>query len=245
VTDTDVLEIRDVEAAYGAIVALRGVSLRVARGELVALVGANGAGKSTLLRVLSGLVPARRGQVLFEGRDITRARPDERVGRGLVHVPEGRDVLRRLSVEENLRMGAYQRSDTGQVRADLERQYERFPLLRERRTQLAGTLSGGEQQMLAVGRALMARPRMMLLDEPSLGLAPLLVAQVFELVRELRDEGLTVLLVEQNARQALRVADRAYLLETGSVVFEGSSAEVQANPRLHQAYLGRRGSSVV
>jgi branched-chain amino acid transport system ATP-binding protein len=208
----------------------------------VALIGGNGAGKSTLLGVLSGLVPARRGKVIFDGRDITRLRPEQRVGLGLVHVPEGRDVLRRLTVEENLRMGAYRRSDGPAVRADLEAIYTRFERLKERRQQEAGTLSGGEQQLLAVGRALMARPRMMLLDEPSLGLAPLLVAQVFQLVRELRAEGLTLLLVEQNARQALNVADRAYLLETGRLILAGTGAELQNDPRLHQAYLGRASS---
>jgi branched-chain amino acid transport system ATP-binding protein len=222
------------------VVALRGVSLRVGAGELVALIGANGAGKSTLLNVLSGVVAARRGQVLFEGADITRLRADLRVARGLVHVPEGREILRRLSVEENLRLGAYRRSDQATARQDLEAIYQRFPVLGERRRLSAGTLSGGEQQMLAVGRALMARPRLLLLDEPSLGLAPLLVQQVFQLVKQLRDEGgITVLLVEQNARQALQVADRAYLLQTGSVVLEGPSRELARDPRVQQAYLGR------
>jgi branched-chain amino acid transport system ATP-binding protein len=213
--------------------------LRVARGELVALIGANGAGKSTLLNVLSGLAPARRGRVLFDGADISRLRADLRVARGLVQVPEGREILRRLTVEENLRLGAYRRSDNASVRADLEAIYQRFPVLGERRKLSAGALSGGEQQMLAVGRALMARPRLLLLDEPSLGLAPMLVQQVFQLVRQLRDEGQTVLLVEQNARQALQVSDRAYLLQSGSLVLEGASNELAADPRVQQAYLGR------
>jgi branched-chain amino acid transport system ATP-binding protein len=236
---TDLLEAQGLEAAYGAVVALRGVSLRVAAGELVALIGANGAGKSTLLNVLSGLVPARRGHVLFDGAEVTRLRADLRVARGLVQVPEGREILRRLSVEDNLRLGAYRRNDASAVRQDLEAVYRRFPVLAERRSQSAGTLSGGEQQMLAVGRALLARPRLLLLDEPSLGLAPMLVQQVFQLVSQLRAEGLTVLLVEQNARQALQVADRAYLLQSGSVVLEGPSQELARDPRVQQAYLGR------
>ena len=236
---TDLLEGSGLEASYGAVVALRGVSLRVARGELVALIGANGAGKSTLLNVLSGLVPARRGVVRFDGHDITRKRAEQRVGLGLVQVPEGREILRRLTVEENLRLGAYRRTDTASVKADLAAMYQRFPVLGERRRLSAGALSGGEQQMLAVGRALMARPRLLLLDEPSLGLAPMLVQQVFHLVRQLRDEGQTVLLVEQNARQALQVSDRAYLLQSGSLVLEGPSKELAADPRVQQAYLGR------
>ena len=235
----DLLQATGLEAGYGPVVALRGVSLRVGRRELVALIGANGAGKSTLLNVLSGLVPARRGEVRFDGQDITRKRPEQRVGLGLVQVPEGREILRRLTVEQNLRLGAYRRRDQAAVRADLEAMYQRFPLLGERRALSAGTLSGGEQQMLAVGRALMAQPRLLLLDEPSLGLAPRLVQQVFDLVRQLRDEGLTVLLVEQNARQALQVSDRAYLLQTGSMVLEGPSRELAADPRVQQAYLGR------
>jgi branched-chain amino acid transport system ATP-binding protein len=233
------LEATGLEASYGAVVALRGVSLRVASGELVALIGANGAGKSTLLNVLSGLVPARRGQVRFDGQDITRKRAEQRVGLGLVQVPEGREILRRLTVEENLRLGAYRRTDSASVRSDLDAIYQRFPVLGERRNMSAGALSGGEQQMLAVGRALMARPRLLLLDEPSLGLAPMLVQQVFHLVRQLRDEGQTVLLVEQNARQALQVSDRAYLLQSGTLVLEGTSRELAADQRVQQAYLGR------
>jgi branched-chain amino acid transport system ATP-binding protein len=235
----ELLEATGLEASYGAVVALRGVSVRVAAGELVALIGANGAGKSTLLNVLSGLVPARRGQVRFDGQDITRKRAEQRVGLGLVQVPEGREILRRLTVEENLRLGAYRRTDNPGVRADLQAIYARFPVLAERRQLSAGALSGGEQQMLAVGRALMARPRLLLLDEPSLGLAPMLVQQVFDLVRQLRDEGQTVLLVEQNARQALQVSDRAYLLQSGSLVLEGPSKELAADQRVQQAYLGR------
>jgi branched-chain amino acid transport system ATP-binding protein len=236
---TDLLEASGLEAAYGAVVALRGISLHVKEGELVALIGANGAGKSTLLNVLSGLVPARKGNVLLDGTDITRLRADLRVARGLVQVPEGREILRRLSVQDNLRLGAYRRNDNQAVRSDLEAVYQRFPVLGERKAQSAGTLSGGEQQMLAVGRALLARPRLLLLDEPSLGLAPMLVQQVFHLVSQLRAEGLTVLLVEQNARQALQVADRAYLLQSGSVVLEGPSQELARDPRVQQAYLGR------
>jgi branched-chain amino acid transport system ATP-binding protein len=233
------LEVRGLEAGYGGILALKGVELRVGRGELVALVGGNGAGKTTLLRVASGLLPARRGSVLLDGQEVTRKRADELVGLGLVHVPEGRDVLRRMTVEENLQMGAYSRRDA-EIESDLAAVLERFPILAERRRQHAGTLSGGEQQQLAIGRALIARPRLLLLDEPSLGLAPVLVSQVFALVRQLKAEGLTILLVEQNARQALKNADRAYVLETGRVVLEGSGQELLEHPRLQQAYFGRR-----
>ena len=234
------LHVRELEAAYGGIIALRGVDLHVRPGELVSLVGGNGAGKTTLLRVASGLVKPRRGRVLLDGRDVTRKRPEDLVGLGMAHVPEGRDVLRRMTVEENLRMGAYRRQDREEIRRDLEAAYARFPILAERRAQLAGTLSGGEQQQLAIARALMSRPRLLLLDEPSLGLAPVLVSQVFVLVRQLIAEGLTILLVEQNARQALRHADRAYVLETGRIVLEGSGRELLEHPRLQQAYFGRR-----
>ena len=234
------LEVRGVEAGYGGILALKGVDLTVGRGELVCLVGANGAGKTTLLRVISGLIPQRHGSVILAGRDISRERTDQRVGLGLVHVPEGRDILRRMTVEENLRMGAYRRDNGARVQSDLEAMYGRFPILSERRGQSAGTLSGGEQQQLAIARALMASPKLLLLDEPSLGLAPVLVTQVFALVRQLIAEGLTILLVEQNARQALRRADRAYVLETGRVVLEGSGQELLQHPRLQQAYFGRR-----
>jgi branched-chain amino acid transport system ATP-binding protein len=237
-----VLEVHGLEAAYGGIKALQGVDLTISEGELVVLVGANGAGKSTLLRVISGLVPARRGSVVFQGQDVTRNRPDQLVAMGMMHVPEGRDVLRRMTVEENLRMGAFSRGNARAIVRDLQDLYERFPILSERRRQLAGTLSGGEQQMLAIGRALMARPRLLLLDEPSLGLAPILVTQVFHLVQQLRSQGLTILLVEQNARQALRHADRAYVLRTGRVVLEGTSRKVLEDPSLRQAYLGHRPS---
>ena len=237
------LEVRGVEAGYGGILALKGVDLSVGRGELVCLVGANGAGKTTLLRVISGLIPQRRGSVLLAGRDLSRERADQRVGLGLVHVPEGRDILRRMTVEENLRMGAYRREDAARVRSDLDAVYGRFSILAERKDQSAGTLSGGEQQQLAIARALMASPKLLLLDEPSLGLAPVLVTQVFALVRQLIAEGLTILLVEQNARQALRHADRAYVLETGRVVLEGSGRELLQHPRLQQAYFGRRPAS--
>ena len=233
------LEIVGVEAGYGGIRALEGVDLRVGAGELVSLVGANGAGKTTLLRVASGLLPPRRGRVLLGGQDVTRKRPDELVGLGLAHVPEGRDILRRMTVRENLQMGAYRRRDPAEIQRDVEAAYARFPILAERRSQLAGTLSGGEQQQLAIARALMARPRLLLLDEPSLGLAPVLVSQVMALVRQLVAEGLTILLVEQNARQALRHADRAYVLETGRVVLEGPGRELLNDPRLQRAYFGR------
>lgn len=233
------LDIRDVVAHYGGIIALNRVSLHVGHGELVALLGANGAGKTTLLRVASGLLKASEGSVVYQQRDIGGKRPDELVRLGLVHVPEGRDVLRRMSVAENLRLGAFSRSDSAGVRDDLEAVYQRFPILRQRSTQPAGTLSGGEQQQLAISRALMARPKLLLLDEPSLGLAPLLVVQVFELVSRLRDEGITILLVEQNARQALRYADRAYVMDRGHVVTEGRGAALLDDPRLPRAYFGR------
>ncbi|CAN5605851.1 ABC transporter ATP-binding protein [soil metagenome] len=233
-----VLEVTGLHASYGRIVALRGVDLRVAAGELVALVGGNGAGKTTLLRVLSGLVRPTAGRVAFNGRDVTGMRTDELVGLGMVHVPEGRQVLGRMTIQENLRMGAYRRRDRQGVLDDLDAVYARFPLLAERRAQAAGTLSGGEQQQLVIGRALMARPSLLLLDEPSLGLAPLLVTQIFDLVVQLRSEGLTILLVEQNARQALTRADRAYVQETGRFVLEGPAAELADDERLQQAYLG-------
>jgi branched-chain amino acid transport system ATP-binding protein len=240
------LEVDGLEAAYGPIVALSGVHLAVPAGALVALVGPNGAGKSTLLRAISGLVPARRGVVRLDGVDLARRPPDQRVELGIAQVPEGREILRRMSVEENLLLGAYRRQGGAAVRQDLDGMYRRFRVLAERRRQPAGVLSGGEQQQLAIARALMARPRLLLLDEPSLGLAPLLVAQVFELIQALRAEGLTILLVEQNARQALRVADLAYVLALGRVALAGSASDVLASPQLGRAYLGgSRESGVV
>ena len=232
-----VLEVRDLHVSYGAIEALKGVSLTLGQGEIVTLIGANGAGKSTTLRAIMGLVPARSGEVAFQGHP-TRTRPTFRLVRdGLVLVPEGRAIFANLSVHENLEMGAYARRDA-QVSSDMERVFQVFPRLKERDKQTAGTLSGGEQQMLAIGRALMSRPKVLLLDEPSLGLAPLLVHTIFEAIEEIHRQGTPVLLVEQNANAALKHSNRAYVLETGSVALEGTSEEVAANPRVKEAYLG-------
>ena len=230
------LRIERLEARHGRITALQGIDLRLERGELVALVGANGAGKTTLLRALSGVHPAC-GRVLFDGADITHARAEERVEMGIVQVPEGRQVFSPLSVEDNLRLGAYRRGRP-RTRGSLERVYALFPALAERRRHLAGMLSGGQQQMLAIGRALMAEPRLLLLDEPSMGLAPRLVAEIFACVRALRDADTALLLVEQNARAALRIADRGYVLETGRIVLAGTGASLLADEAVRSAYLG-------
>ncbi len=232
-----ILEVRDLTVSYGAIRAVKGVSLSLSEGEIVTLIGANGAGKSTTLRTIMGLVRASSGEVRYRGAP-TRTTPTHRlVQEGLVLVPEGRVVFANLSVQENLEMGAYARRDGG-IAADFERVYALFPRLKERRRQTAGTLSGGEQQMLAIGRALMAKPRVLLLDEPSLGLAPMVVHAIFEAIVEIHRSGVPVLLVEQNANAALRNSNRAYVLETGQVTLEGTSAEVAANPRVKEAYLG-------
>ena len=230
------LDVRNLRARYGRIPALLGIDLGIRDGELVALVGANGAGKSTLLRALSG-VQSASGEVVFEGEDVSTALPERRVALGIVHVPEGRQVFGPLSVEDNLRLGAYRR---GRARAaqSLERVYALFPALAERRRHAAGTLSGGQQQMLAIGRALMAEPRLLLLDEPSMGLAPRLVAEIFDCVRALRAADTALLLVEQNARAALAIADRGYVLETGRMVLAGSGAELLADEGVRTAYLG-------
>ncbi len=230
------LEVAGVEAGYGAIVALRGVSIEARAGEIVSLIGSNGAGKSTLLRVVSGLVRPSAGSVRFDGEDVTALPPEAIVRRGVCHVPEGRRIFANLSVLENLRMGAYVRPAA--EKANLARVLALFPRLEERLRQAAGTLSGGEQQMLAMGRALMAEPRLLLLDEPSLGLAPRLVQQIFEIVRTIHASGTTVVLVEQNAQQALRVAQRAYVLETGTLTLEGPASELAADARVRRAYLG-------
>ncbi len=231
------LEVRDLEVAYGSIRALHGVSLDVAQGELVAILGSNGAGKSTTLRAISGLVRPRAGAIRFMGRAITRATPEEIVALGISHCPEGRRVFGRLTVRENLILGGVQRP-WSEVRRDLERMESLFPILRERLRQAAGTLSGGEQQMLAIARALMSRPRLLILDEPSLGLAPIIVEQVFRIITELKEEGLTILLVEQNVHHALDVADRVYVLETGRVSLSGTAAELRHDPRIERSYLG-------
>jgi branched-chain amino acid transport system ATP-binding protein len=231
------LEIKALEVSYGGIRAVKGIDIQVREGELVCLIGANGAGKSTTLRAVCGLIPTRAGSIRYEGADIERLAVHELPRRGLVMVPEGRGIFPQLTVEENLAMGAYIRRDA-EVAADIARRYEAFPRLKERRTQVAGTLSGGEQQMLAIGRALMARPKLLLLDEPSMGLAPRLVAKIFEIVREIAREGVTILLVEQNARLALEVADRGYVMESGTIGLEGEAKAMLENPRVREAYLG-------
>ena len=232
------LEIRDMVCTYGQISALKGISLSVKAGQLVALIGANGAGKSTTLRAISGLVPARSGRMMFEGEDITGIGAQRVLTKGIAHCPEGRRVFPHMTVAENLDMGAYLRKDAGEVAADRERIYTEFPRLAERRRQAAGTLSGGEQQMLAIGRALMSRPRLVMFDEPSLGLAPNIVERTFAIIRSIRDSGTTVLLVEQNAFAALEMCDYAYLLESGRVVLAGGGAELIANEHVRRAYLG-------
>ena len=231
------LEIRDVSSHYGRILALKGIDLAVAEGELVALVGANGAGKTTLLRCLSGVQPLTGGTIRFDGSDITRLSAQRRVATGIAQVPEGRQVFGPLSVEDNLLLGGYRRRG-GDVAADLDRMYALFPILRDKRGQAAGTLSGGQQQMLAIARALMSHPRLLLLDEPSMGLAPLLVAEIFQAVQDLKAQGTTIFLVEQNATAALAIADRGYVLETGAVVMHGTGAELLADDRVKAAYLG-------
>jgi branched-chain amino acid transport system ATP-binding protein len=233
-----VLEIRDMVCAYGQVAALKGVTLSVKAGQLIALIGANGAGKSTTLRAISGLVPPRSGTMTFEGEDITGASPQRVLARGIAHCPEGRRVFPHMTVEENLDMGAYLRTDNSAIAADRDRIYGEFPRLAERRRQAAGTLSGGEQQMLAIGRALMSRPRLIMLDEPSLGLAPNIVERTFDIIRSIRDAGTTVLLVEQNAFAALQMCDHAYLLEAGRVVLSGAGADLIENEHVRRAYLG-------
>ena len=232
------LEIKDLEVGFGGITALKGISLSVNEGEIVTLIGANGAGKTTTLRTVSGLLRPRAGQVLVDGKDVTRLSAQARVKQGLVQVPEGRRVFPQMSVLENLELGAYLRKDAKAVASDLNDVFARFPRLDDRRRQNAGTLSGGEQQMLAIGRALMSRPRILLLDEPSMGLAPLLVQEIFSIVSEINQTGTTVLLVEQNANMALQIADRGYVLETGRIVLSGSAAELTATDEVKRAYLG-------
>lgn len=232
-------EISDLHVHFGGIHALKGISLKVDAGEIVTLIGANGAGKTTTLRTASGLKAPTSGAVSIEGRDITKVSAQARVGLGLIHVPEGRRVFARMSVAENLDMGAYLRRDKAAIASDLDAVYARFPRLAERRKQLSGTLSGGEQQMLAMGRALMARPKILLLDEPSMGLAPLLVQEIFSIVKDINaDDGTTILLVEQNANMALQVAHRAYIMETGQIVGSGSADDLLATDDIKKAYLG-------
>jgi branched-chain amino acid transport system ATP-binding protein len=231
------LKLQCVDVSYGHVSALSGVTLEVRDGELVALLGANGAGKSTALMTISGIVRPRSGAVSYDGVDLARANPYDIVGRGVIHCPEGRRIFGGLTVLENLRMGMARRPDKPAARRDMDRVLTLFPILAQRRHQSGATLSGGEQQMLAIGRALMAAPRLLMLDEPSLGLAPLVVRSIFGVIRELHRQGVTILLVEQNVRQALAVADRGYVLSTGKVMLEGSGAELRANPDLEHAYL--------
>ena len=232
------LEIKDLNVFYGAIHALKGISLTVEEGELVSLIGANGAGKTTTLHTISGLLPAASGSVTLDGKDLQKVAPNKIISLGLAHVPEGRHVFARMTVEENLRMGAYIIKDQKKISENLENVYSHFPRLKERSRQLAGTLSGGEQQMLATGRALMTNPRIVLMDEPSMGLSPLLVKEIFSIIQELHESGITILLVEQNAKMALAVADRAYVLETGCISMSGKAAELAEDDRVRKAYLG-------
>lgn len=237
-TDTPLLELRDLDVAYGGIRAVRGLNLTVNRGELVCLIGANGAGKSTTLRAICGLVPRAGGDILYDGRSIAGVPSYLLVREGLVMVPEGRGIFGQLTIEENLAMGAYSRRDIEQIRRDTEHVLEIFPRLRERLKQSAGTLSGGEQQMLAMGRAMMARPQVLLLDEPSMGLSPILVETIFETIKTIREGGATILLVEQNAAMALEIADSAYVIESGVITISGTGKELARDERVRRAYLG-------
>ena len=230
------LKIQDIHVYYGAIHAVKGVSFQVNQGEIVALIGANGAGKSTILKTISGLMHPRSGSITFMDQDITHTDADKLVRHGLAHVPEGRRIFLQMSVQENLEMGAFTQKEVS--KEELERVYTLFPRLKERRKQVAGTLSGGEQQMLAMSRALMSKPRLMMLDEPSMGLAPILVDQIFDIIRELHKAGTTILLVEQNASKALEIADRAYVLETGTLTLSGTGAELSSSDEVRKAYLG-------
>ncbi|MFE6610521.1 ABC transporter ATP-binding protein [Amycolatopsis sp. WAC 01375] len=230
------LEVQDINVHYGKIAALKGMTIEVGEGEIVSLIGANGAGKTTTLKTISGLRPLTSGRILFDGKDISKTPGHKRVELGIGQSPEGRGVFPGMTVQENLLMGAYTRKDD--LKADLDEVYELFPRLNERKTQFGGTMSGGEQQMIAIGRALMTKPKVLLLDEPSMGLAPMLIAQIFDIIREINKRGTTVLLVEQNAQQALKLSDRAYVLETGQVVKSARGAELLDDPQVRAAYLG-------
>lgn len=232
------LKINNMDVHFGVIHALKGISLRVKEGEIVVLIGANGAGKTTTLRTISGLKKPTKGTIMLEGRDITGVSAQERVKMGISHVPEGRRVFATMTVLENLELGAYLRRDRREISKDLEMVFQRFPILKDRRKQSAGTLSGGEQQMLAIGRALMSRPRILFLDEPSMGLAPLLVQEIFSIIKDINEAGTTVLLVEQNASMALQIANQAYVMETGSIVLSGTGPELMKSEDIKKAYLG-------
>ena len=232
------LTIKDLEVYYGVIQAIKGVSFEVNQGEVIALIGANGAGKTTILHTITGLLAPKNGSVVFEGKELTKMPAHKIVSLGMAHVPEGRRVFADLSVYENLRMGAYTRKDRNEIEETLEKVYQRFPRLKERRNQMAGTLSVGEQQMLAMGRALMSKPKILLMDEPSMGLSPIMVNEIFSIIQEVSDSGTTVLLVEQNAKKALSIADRGYVLETGNIVLEGKASDLLNNDSIKKAYLG-------
>lgn len=232
------LEIENLEVYYGAINAIKGISFNVEQGEIIALIGANGAGKTTILHTVTGLVAAKHGSIRFNGKELTKTPAHKIVAMGMAHVPEGRRVFAQLSVYENLMLGAYTRKDKTEITETIERVYERFPRLKERRSQSAGTLSGGEQQMLAMGRALMSKPSIILMDEPSMGLSPLYVSEIFDIIQEINKSGTTVLLVEQNAKKALSIANRAYVLETGNIALSGDAHELMDNEQVKKAYLG-------
>ncbi|MGN0565713.1 MAG: ABC transporter ATP-binding protein [Candidatus Limousia pullorum] len=232
------LEVSNLKVNYGMIQAIKGISFEVEEGEIIALIGANGAGKTTTLHTVSGLLKAREGSILFNGKELTKTQPHKIVEMGMAHVPEGRRIFQQLTVYENLILGAYTRSDKKEIAENLEMIYKRFPRLEERKKQIAGTLSGGEQQMLAMGRALMSNPKIVLMDEPSMGLSPLLVSEIFDIIQSINKSGTTVLLVEQNAKKALSIANRAYVLETGKIVLEGDAKELMNNDQIKKAYLG-------
>ncbi len=232
------LTIENLEVFYGVINAIKGISFEVNEGEIIALIGANGAGKTTILNTITGLVPAKSGSIKFEDKDLLKTPAHKIVSMGIAHVPEGRRIFQQLTVFENLKLGAYTRKDKKEITDTLELVYERFPRLKERRTQIAGTLSGGEQQMLAMGRALMSHPKIILMDEPSMGLSPLYVTEIFDIIRSVNESGTTVLLVEQNAKKALSIANRAYVLETGKIVLSGDAHELMNNDSVKKAYLG-------
>ena len=232
------LEIKDLEVNYGVIKAIKGVSFDVNEGEIIALIGANGAGKTTILHTITGLIQAKKGSIVFDGKELTKTPPHKIVSMGMAHVPEGRRIFQQLSVLENLKLGAYTRKDKSEIASTLKMVYERFPRLEERKNQVAGTLSGGEQQMLAMGRALMSKPRIILMDEPSMGLSPLLVSEIFDIIKVINESGTTVLLVEQNAKKALSIADRAYVLETGNITLSGDAKDLINVESVKKAYLG-------
>lgn len=236
------LNLSKVETYYGQIQALKGIDLEVQEGKIITLLGANGAGKSTTMKTIAGLLKPKNGTVEFLGENVTGLRPDQLLRKGIALVPEGRAILSSMTVLENLEMGAYHRKDNA-VKEDIENVMQRFPILHERQTQMAGTLSGGQQQMLAIARALLSKPKLLLLDEPSMGLAPLIVAEIFKIIKEIKEAGTTVLLVEQNAKQALKIADYGYVMETGNIIIDGKASDLVVDPRIVEAYLGRKSTS--